>query len=319
MASPPAAHSCLIGGDGDGAPNLKYSPLPGDVDRILVRSSATRLCVSDKILALGTSDGSVHLLDYEGNEASGTCCRGSVAFAIGCPRHPRSSQPAVLQVKHYRHHSAPIQDLSFDAEAEHLASCSADGTVAVRPQQLRRLWQTLSRAGLCPAAVATPLQPSGLQVCGLYSDTLHKMDLHCPLTVRRRPLPPDMVPPTAAHARGRQLAALVAQHAVPAHSTLCVHPPCSLLADDCVGPSVWRAQDTGARLRHRLRHPVPELSGARRPPLAGRHPATGRPPPPGLAGHCGTRVSSCCGAPPLLPPACSPAAAGAAPGAGRQA
>jgi hypothetical protein len=51
-------------------PRLKYARFESDVQRILEEQHATRLCVSDKILALGTAEGVVHVLDYDGNEAS---------------------------------------------------------------------------------------------------------------------------------------------------------------------------------------------------------------------------------------------------------
>lgn len=49
-------------------PRLKYQRLEGDVPHVLRAQAAARLCVSDKLLALGTASGSVHLLDYAGNE-----------------------------------------------------------------------------------------------------------------------------------------------------------------------------------------------------------------------------------------------------------
>lgn len=51
-----------------GEPRFRYQSLAGDVTQLLMRSSASCLAVSDKMLALGTSSGSVHLLDYAGNE-----------------------------------------------------------------------------------------------------------------------------------------------------------------------------------------------------------------------------------------------------------
>ena len=51
-----------------GEPRFRYQSLVGDVTQLLMRSSASCLAVSDKMLALGTSSGSVHLLDYAGNE-----------------------------------------------------------------------------------------------------------------------------------------------------------------------------------------------------------------------------------------------------------
>ena len=49
-------------------PRLKYQRLGSDVAELLGKNAATCLCVSDKILALGTSNGTVHILDYSGNE-----------------------------------------------------------------------------------------------------------------------------------------------------------------------------------------------------------------------------------------------------------
>jgi hypothetical protein len=48
---------------------LKYEALHEDVPIITASSTATCLCLSDKILALGTDKGNVHLLDYSGHEA----------------------------------------------------------------------------------------------------------------------------------------------------------------------------------------------------------------------------------------------------------
>ena len=49
-------------------PRLKYQRLGASVTEILEEARSTCLCVSDKILALGTHDGSVHVLDVSGNE-----------------------------------------------------------------------------------------------------------------------------------------------------------------------------------------------------------------------------------------------------------
>lgn len=49
-------------------PQLKYEELAGDVQGITSASRVTCLCLSDKILAIGTQDGSVHVLDYSGHE-----------------------------------------------------------------------------------------------------------------------------------------------------------------------------------------------------------------------------------------------------------
>ena len=63
-------------GDMEEEPRLKYQRLGSDVADLLGRNAATCLCVSDKILALGTHSGTVHVLDYNGNEVS----QGSLPF-----------------------------------------------------------------------------------------------------------------------------------------------------------------------------------------------------------------------------------------------
>lgn len=52
-------------------PQLKYERLGADVKSILSDASATCLCLSEKVLALGTSAGTIHILDYSGNEVRG--------------------------------------------------------------------------------------------------------------------------------------------------------------------------------------------------------------------------------------------------------
>ena len=51
-------------------PQLKYEALHGDLDRILKDETISCLCLSDKILALGTEQGRVHVLDYSGNQVN---------------------------------------------------------------------------------------------------------------------------------------------------------------------------------------------------------------------------------------------------------
>jgi len=82
-------------------PRLKYSAI--SCKSILLKDSATKLCVSDKVLALGTSNGAVFLLDYDGNQVGG----------------------------HQKLHSQPITDLSFDTSTEFIASSSSDKSVVL--------------------------------------------------------------------------------------------------------------------------------------------------------------------------------------------
>jgi len=52
-------------------PQLKYERLGADVKTILQGATATCLALSEKVLALGTSVGNIHILDYSGNEVKG--------------------------------------------------------------------------------------------------------------------------------------------------------------------------------------------------------------------------------------------------------
>jgi hypothetical protein len=63
-----APASTAAAGADDLEPQLKYERLGADVKSILKDASATALCLSEKVLALGTSAGNIHVLDYSGNE-----------------------------------------------------------------------------------------------------------------------------------------------------------------------------------------------------------------------------------------------------------
>jgi len=125
-------------------PRLKYERFRSDVPAILDKQAATRLCVSDKILALGTQNGTVHVLDYDGNEVRCTARaqQGPTPLSsVAAPaRGPRPLRLWLLcnylrlpcsQIKCYREHGGAVTDLSFDASAENLASCASDGSLAV--------------------------------------------------------------------------------------------------------------------------------------------------------------------------------------------
>lgn len=58
-----------VAGAEEEEPRLKYQRLGCDLTDVLAAGAATCLAVSDKILALATTAGTVHLLDYEGNQA----------------------------------------------------------------------------------------------------------------------------------------------------------------------------------------------------------------------------------------------------------
>lgn len=110
-------------------PVLKYDRLVGSVPGLVARCHAvTSLCLSDKILALGTAAGSVHVLDYEGHEVkwAGT----NLLYIRPACSAKLSNCLQVLTLCH-THHKGAVNELSFDSEGEFLASCSEDGTVVV--------------------------------------------------------------------------------------------------------------------------------------------------------------------------------------------
>nr|CAB3488657.1 unnamed protein product [Digitaria exilis] len=83
-------------------PRLKYQRLGGSVPAILSTDAAASIAVADRMVALGTHNGTLHILDFQGN-----------------------------QVKEIAAHTATINDISFDADGEYIGSCSDDGTVAI--------------------------------------------------------------------------------------------------------------------------------------------------------------------------------------------
>jgi WD40 repeat protein len=120
-------------------PRLSYAAFGADVPAIVAADSVTRLCVSDKVLALGTESGQVHILDLEGNKVPkidyihSNNIRVVFLFCIA----PRQASYVVvlllclLQIKTYTEHTTAITDLSFDENAENLASSSSDGSIVV--------------------------------------------------------------------------------------------------------------------------------------------------------------------------------------------
>ncbi|BBN13098.1 vacuolar protein sorting-associated protein 41 [Marchantia polymorpha subsp. ruderalis] len=81
---------------------LKYQRMGGSVPRLLSADAASCLTVVERIIALGTHDGNVYLLDYLGNE-----------------------------VKRFAAHAATVNESSFDADVEFIGSCSDDGSVVI--------------------------------------------------------------------------------------------------------------------------------------------------------------------------------------------
>ncbi|KAK9124041.1 hypothetical protein Sjap_013643 [Stephania japonica] len=83
-------------------PRLKYQRMGGSIPSLLANDTASCIAVAERMIALGTHDGAVHILDFLGN-----------------------------QVKEFNAHTATVNDLSFDVEGEYIGSCSDDGFVVI--------------------------------------------------------------------------------------------------------------------------------------------------------------------------------------------
>ncbi|KAF8887029.1 vacuolar assembling protein VPS41 [Gymnopilus junonius] len=83
-------------------PSLKYERITGAIPDLFKKDSASALCVSNKIMALGTHAGIIHILDLSGK-----------------------------RIKSYKPHLASVVDISLDATADFVATASIDGQVVV--------------------------------------------------------------------------------------------------------------------------------------------------------------------------------------------
>ncbi|RZR73826.1 hypothetical protein BHM03_00028588 [Ensete ventricosum] len=54
--------------DAEEEPRLKYQRLGGSVPSLLSNDAAASIAVADRVIALGTHDGTVHILDFQGNQ-----------------------------------------------------------------------------------------------------------------------------------------------------------------------------------------------------------------------------------------------------------
>ncbi|KAK4607598.1 hypothetical protein RGQ29_001446 [Quercus rubra] len=88
--------------DEEEEPRLKYQRMGGSIPTLLASDTASCIAVAERMIALGTHGGTVHILDFLGN-----------------------------QVKEFPAHTAAVNDLSFDIEGEYVGSCSDDGSVVI--------------------------------------------------------------------------------------------------------------------------------------------------------------------------------------------
>ncbi|WVQ84653.1 hypothetical protein IAT38_006808 [Cryptococcus sp. DSM 104549] len=86
----------------DEEPALKYSRLKGRIPEILAKDSASTIAVSPRVIALGTHNGMVHVLSYEG-----------------------------AQVNSFRPHAASVTCLRMDENNDFVATSSVEGRVVI--------------------------------------------------------------------------------------------------------------------------------------------------------------------------------------------
>ncbi|KAJ7717660.1 hypothetical protein B0H16DRAFT_1610599 [Mycena metata] len=91
--------------DDDEEPSLKYERIGGILPELLRKDSASALCISKSVLALGTHGGIIHMLDLAGN-----------------------------RIKSYKPHMASIIDVAVDETGEYVATASIDGQVVIHSQ-----------------------------------------------------------------------------------------------------------------------------------------------------------------------------------------
>ncbi|KAG6474149.1 hypothetical protein ZIOFF_068073 [Zingiber officinale] len=103
-------------------PRLKYQRLGGSVPSLLSNDAAASIAVAERMIALGTHDGTVHILDFQGNQ---------VPKLGNLQDSPPEMMLILPQVKEYTSHTATVNDISFDSEGEYVGSCSDDGTVVI--------------------------------------------------------------------------------------------------------------------------------------------------------------------------------------------
>ncbi|KAJ7699646.1 hypothetical protein B0H17DRAFT_1049120 [Mycena rosella] len=89
----------------DEEPSLKYERIGGSLPDLLKKDSASALCISKSLLAMGTHGGIVHILDLSG-----------------------------ARIKSYKPHMASVIDIAMDETAEYVATASIDGQVVIHSQ-----------------------------------------------------------------------------------------------------------------------------------------------------------------------------------------
>ena len=203
-------------------PRLKYHRLGADAeaDSLLAEDAATCLCVSDKLLALGTKSGTVLILDYSGDKVEHG---GWTMLFIHCllqrmhcllqrslqaatpwlwPQcHCCITVPWLVQVNQFNVHKGAVHDLSFDETVEFVASCSEDCTVQVSclsctsPTMPARQGPTCADLGVMEACIPATRSVPAADVHGVLR-RWSMASCRCTACIPRRSSPSSTVSPS---------------------------------------------------------------------------------------------------------------------------
>ena len=95
-------------------PKLKYERLGNDLSQILSKDAASAMSVHPKYCALGTHWGVIHILDPQGNNIVG---------------------------KEINAHTTTVNQITIDANGDHIASCSDDGRVVITGKLIAEIYK----------------------------------------------------------------------------------------------------------------------------------------------------------------------------------
>lgn len=62
-------------------PRLKYQRMGGSIPSLLSNDAASCISIAERMIALGTHDGTVHILDFQGNQVSPIFSNSSPSFS----------------------------------------------------------------------------------------------------------------------------------------------------------------------------------------------------------------------------------------------
>ncbi|KZV75346.1 vacuolar protein sorting-associated protein 41 [Peniophora sp. CONT] len=129
----------------DEEPALKYERLGGAFPELFTRDSASCLAISNKLLAFGTHNGFVHVLDLSGK-----------------------------RIRSFKPHTATITDMHFDASADFIGTASIDGLIFIQSISTTEAYSFNLKRPMRTIALEPTFAKSGTRafICGGMAGTL---------------------------------------------------------------------------------------------------------------------------------------------------